>query len=436
MTDHEADNTYRLAPSLKVTPQRRQLLLTWKERQTGKIVSEIAGPDECLGLKIVAERISLRSLALEHQMPLSRFYRLLSYLDRRGILDAPSTLLRRDPELFGNTLTDDRLTVTNMCWQWHITNACDLHCRHCYDRSRRSNMTQAQAIHVLDEMERFCRRHWVSGSIDFTGGNPFLYPGFLELYQEAVRRGFDVGILGNPVPRTQVEALCRIQTPEMYQVSLEGRRSHNDWIRGPGHYDRVIEFLALLRELGVPSGVMLTSTGANLAEILPLASILRGRADGFGFGRLACVGEGASLDQADPVGYRRFLKRYIRSAEGDEFLSFKDNLINLQLWERGCDLSEGCTGFGCGAAFNCLPVLPDGEVHACRRFPSLLGNIYRQSMEEMYFSPAAARYRRGLRACDGCPIRHACGGCMATVKDAGDDISEARDPFCWRISPQ
>ena len=29
----------------------------------------------------------------------------------------------------------------------------------------------------------------------------------------------------------------------------------------------------------------------------------------------------------------------------------------------------GCTGFGCGAAFNFMAVLPDGEVHACRKVP-------------------------------------------------------------------
>jgi selenobiotic family peptide radical SAM maturase len=425
VTDHETDNRYRLAPSLKVRAERRRIALSWQDPLTGRELSEIAGPDELLGLKIVSENLSVRELSRQHKMPVSRYYRLLSYLDRKGILQAPPRLLRRDPEIFGSGLADDRTTVTVFWLQWHLTNACDLHCRHCYDRSQRSNMTSEQAARVLDELERFCRRHWVAGNISFTGGNPFLYRGFLDLYREAVRRGFEVDILGNPVPREQIEALCRIQPPSGYQVSLEGRRSHNDSIRGAGSYDRAIKFLGLLRELGIPSGVMLTVTESNLKEVLPLARLLEGKTDGFAFTRLAPVGEGAALRQPDPARFRSFLKRYVRHAARNSTVAFKENLISLTLAECGEPLSEGCTGFGCGAAFNCLPVLPDGEVHACRRFPSLLGNIQEQSLEELYFSPAAVRYRRGMSACDGCSIRHACGGCMGAA-------SPARDQFCWR----
>jgi selenobiotic family peptide radical SAM maturase len=434
MTEHGSGNTYRIASSLKIRLEGRGLALSWQDRPTGAKLSGTAGPDELLGLKIVSERLSIRKLANEHREPVSRFYRLLSYLDRQGILEAPTSLLRRDPELFGSALTDDRLTVTVFCLQWHITNACDMNCRHCYDRSRRSRMTESQAIRVLDELDRFRRRHWVAASIDFTGGNPFLYPGLLELYAEAVRRGFDVAILGNPVRRDQIEALCWVKPPEIYQVSLEGMRAHNDWVRGIGNYDRVIAFLALLEEIGVPSCVMLTATNANLREILPLARLLEGKTGGFGFGRLACVGSGASLEQPGPVHYRNFLKRYIAYAAESKTLVFKDNLINLRLWETGCALSEGCTGFGCGAAFNSLSVLPDGEAHACRRFPSLLGNIQEQTLDELYHSAAAERYRRGMRACKGCPIRHACGGCMSTVLPQTENISEARDRFCWRLN--
>ena len=217
-------------------------------------------------------------------------------------------------------------------------------------------MTEAEAFHVLDELEKFCRRHWVTGCIDFTGGSPFMYPVFLDLYQEAVRRGFEVAILGNPVPREQLEALCRIQPPDIYQVSLEGRRTQNDCIRGTGNYDRVFKFLALLQELEVPSCVMLTATEANLGEVLPLARLLEGKTGGFSFGRLACMGEGANLNQSEPRRYRRFLDRYVRESSLHEMIVFKDNLINLLLWEKGEELSEGCTGFGCGAAFQ----LPDG----------------------------------------------------------------------------
>jgi selenobiotic family peptide radical SAM maturase len=230
-----------------------------------------------------------------------------------------------------------------------------------------------------------------------------------------------------------VEKLCRIQAPEQFQVSLEGRRTHNDSIRGAGTYDRVLAFLEVLREMNVDSGVMLTLTADNLFEVLPLARLLERRADAFNFCRLSQVGEGAALAQPAPQRFRGFLKRYISYAEKSRIAGYKENLINLARYESGQELTHGCTGFGCGVAFEGVVLLPDGEVHGCRKFPSLMGNLWEQSLEEIYFSRASETFRRGMRACDGCPIRPVCGGCVAASPRPVSGISEAVDPFCWRL---
>lgn len=411
----------------------REVLLSRPDPVTGREITEIAGPDELLGLKIVTERLSIAALAREHKLPPRVFYRLLSRLDRRGILQAPTTLLRRDPGVFGASVDDRWLTATSFELLLQVTNTCNLHCRHCYDRSRRADMTVTQAAHVLDELERFRERHWAQAYISFTGGNPLLHRGFQEIYQEAVRRGYETPIIGNPVARGQLEAICRIKPPDAYQVSLEGRRAHNDWVRGAGSYDRAMAFLRVLQETRVESSVMLTATAKNLGEILPLAALLDGRTNGFTYSRLARSGEGAALDQPDPARYRAFLKRYVKQAARSRISTLKENLINLMLTESGQEPSDGCTGMGCGAAFNFLAVLPDGGVYACRKFPSPVGNIYEQPLEEIYHSVEARKYRRGMRACDGCPIRHACGGCMAVAQRPAEDVSAGYDHFCWRL---
>ena len=112
MNSHGPRNSYRLAPSLKVSPQHGKLKLSWIDPRTRKYRTRTAGADELLGLKLVAERPSLRRLARDSRMPVSRFYRLLSCLDRVGILEAPPTILRRDPALFDQSLTDDKLSLT------------------------------------------------------------------------------------------------------------------------------------------------------------------------------------------------------------------------------------------------------------------------------------------------------------------------------------
>ncbi len=81
-----------------------------------------------------------------------------------------------------------------------------------------------------------------------------------------------------------------------------------------------------------------------------------------------------------------------------------------------------------------MTLLSDGEVHACRKFPSLIGNLKNASLEEVYESAAAVHYRRGRAACAGCPLHAAYGGCLAVIASLGGDPFTTRDPFCFRSS--
>ena len=82
-------------------------------------------------------------------------------------------------------------------------------------------------------------------------------------------------------------------------------------------------------------------------------------------------------------------------------------------------------------ALNFVSLLPDGEVHACRKLPSLLGNIFDNSLEEIYHSPLAERFRAGSTACSNCRIRPVCGGCPAVCHGFGLDIHDDLDPYCF-----
>jgi selenobiotic family peptide radical SAM maturase len=190
-------------------------------------------------------------------------------------------------------------------------------------------------------------------------------------------------------------------------------------------------FLKALRERGVYSMVMLTLTRDNLDQILPLAQVLRERADLFTFNRLSQVGEGSRLSLPDPKSYARFLEEYMEAAEANPVLGLKDNLLNIVCRQKGLSLFGGCTGYGCGAAFNFVALLPDGEVHACRKFPSLMGNILEQGLSEIYDAELARCFRTGSVACRSCDIRPICGGCLAVIYGSGLDPLQDRDPFCF-----
>jgi selenobiotic family peptide radical SAM maturase len=408
-------------------------ILLWFDPREKKARIKPASNDDLLTLKMAAESISADSVAASGKVTISVLDELIDRAVRQGLLLAPPSLLRRDPSVFRAVRPSDEefLSTGSFTLQWHITQVCDLHCKHCYDRSDRSPLSLGQAVHVLNDLRAFCKDRRVRGAISFTGGNPLLHPQFNEIYRAAADRGFGTAILGNPAPRERIEEIAQIQMPSFFQVSLEGLREHNDSIRGKGHFDRIMAFLDILRDLGVYSMVMLTLTRDNMDEVIPLAALLREKADVFHFNRLALFGEGANLKLPDRTRYRKFLEGYLAAAETNPVMGIKDNLINILRRENGIALFGGCAGYGCGAAFNFVSLLADGEVHACRKLPSPIGNLHRQSLAAIYDSEEARRYRLGPSACRDCDVRPACGGCLASTLSSGLNIFEDKDPFCF-----
>ncbi len=405
-----------------------ELVAVWQDPQ-GQTHLETATPGDLAALKVVVEGLAPEALAAESGNPAAAVLAALRQTARRGLILAPPSRLRRHPARLG---PEPFRAAQSFSLQWHLTQVCDLHCRHCYDRTPRSTPSLAQGLEVLRQLQEFCRSRNVAGQVSFSGGNPFLHPHFFELYAAARDLGLGCAILGNPVSEDKLEQLMAIGAPLFYQVSLEGLQRHNDEIRGPGNFQRVLSFLGQLRRLEIPSVVMLTLTRTNLGQVLPLAESLRHLADSFTFNRLALFGEGARLELPVVGEYRGFLAAYLEAAGQNPIMRLKDSLFNILMEERGLEPFGGCTGFGCGAAFNFLTLLSDGEVHACRKFPSLIGNLKGSSLAELYDSETAAGFRRGSAACASCALHAVCGGCLAVTAGLGGDPFTSRDPFCFR----
>jgi len=408
-----------------------EVVLVWRRPESGSIIARKALEEDLLVLKMTVEGILPQDAAETESIPVGVVDGALRRAAEQGILLSPLSRIRRDPSVFPAEAGEEFLVSPMFTLQWHITQACDLRCKHCYDRSRRSPLSMKTSLRVLDELREFCRDRFVGGQVSFSGGNPLLHPKFLDLYRAAVDRGFPVVILGNPASREMLERIVEIEKPAAFQVSLEGLESHNDGIRGRGTFRRALEFLDLLREFDIYSMVMLTLTRDNIGQVLPLAEILRDRVDLFTFNRLSRAGEGAALALPGQADYIGFLGEYLEAAEKNPVLGLKDNLLNIFYHAHGDGVFGGCTGYGCGAAFNFLTLLPDGEVHACRKFPSPIGNIRESSLARIYDSEPARRYRAGSQACLGCPIRAVCGGCLASAYSFGLDVLTHRDPFCF-----
>ena len=420
-------------PALELVQTGEGLTLIWRHPGDGGVHAESAESADILALKIVIENLDLGEVSRETELSEGRIYAILERGVERGLLLSPPSLIRRTDDFTRFPSWDDHLLVADVfTLQWHITQQCELSCRHCYDRSSRRATGWEESCRILEDFRSFCSSRFVRGQVSFSGGNPFLHPQFAEIYRKAAELGFAAAILCNPVSRSELEKILAIRMPVYVQVSLEGLEEHNDHIRGNGHFRRTIEFLDLMREMKIPSEVMLTLTGENIAQVLELGELLRDRTDAFSCNRLASFGAGAELSLPAAGQYRAFIDEYLKAMENNPVLALKDNLFNIALERRGGGLFGGCAGYGCGAAFNFVALLPDGEVHACRKFPSYLGNMNESPLAEIYDSQAAARYRSGSAGCAECRLRAVCRGCPAVTAGLGQDPALVRDPFCFR----
>jgi MoaA/NifB/PqqE/SkfB family radical SAM enzyme len=57
--------------------------------------------------------------------------------------------------------------------------------------------------------------------------------------------------------------------------------------------------------------------------------------------------------------------------------------------------------------------------------------MFESSIDEIYHSALAERYRAGSRACRQCSLNLVCRGCLAIAFSLGLDIFTDKDPFCF-----
>ena len=265
-------------------------------------------------------------------------------------------------------------------------------------------------------------RYSTTGSSNVMNAQPFLVRHRKKAYAVA----HNGNIVNAHLLKEELE-----QSGSIFQTTMDTEIFLHLFVKnlGLGFEGALLETVGKLQ--GAFSMVMLTLTKENMSQIIPLGEMLEGIVDRFHFNRLSKVGEGVNLSLPERDEYKAFLNEYIEVAKKNSVLGFKDNMINILMHEKGQEPFGGCAGHGCGAAFNFLALLPDGEVHACRKLPSYLGNINNQSISEIYDSKLASRYRSGCFSCRGCPIRAVCGGCLAVANSYGLDIFEEKDPFCF-----
>ena len=335
--------------------------------------------------------------------------------------------------------------------QWHLTERCNLRCRHCYQQRRKPQEMSIdelkQHIDGATEMLEAWEKEYdisLSPSINFTGGEPFLYKGLWEVITQARKSGYKVAILTNGCLITKENAVkaSALGIADI-QVSLEGPPEIHDSIRGPGSFAAATKGARLLIDAGNCVSANMTLSRLNIDSIEETVKIAE--ADGFsgiGFSRLVPCGSGESLldilltAQEIKTAYERALALNSPSFE----VASGDPLAGVLSGFKPSPESELALS-GCSAGFSGVTITSDGSVMPCRRIGLKIGNLRKTSLRQIWSTSKVLwrlRQRESYKGeCGKCSLWPSCRGCRAVAyaysKSQGTPDIFADDPQCWLI---
>ena len=155
---------------------------------------------------------------------------------------------------------------------FELSPCCNMDCRMCYVRKTRRE--------VESEGGEIPRGKWLSLAEEcrkagtlfllLTGGEPFLYPGFRELYQELSKMGFMVSMNTNGTMITEdtVSWLSEMP-PARMNITLYGasNATYSRLCRNPNGYTQTVRAVRMLKEAGISVKLNASMTPYNIDDL-------------------------------------------------------------------------------------------------------------------------------------------------------------------------
>jgi radical SAM protein with 4Fe4S-binding SPASM domain len=328
--------------------------------------------------------------------------------------------------------------------QWHITNFCNLRCKHCYqdDFSKGRDLDGPGLRKISDNLLAAMENWGRTACIHLTGGEPLLKPELLPLIEDLDRdvRVEELGLITNGLaldPKITAR-LSSFPKLKKIKISLDGPEARiNDPIRQEGVFERVIQTVRRLRrEERFELIFMFTVMKSNFRHLSSYVHLCQELGmDGLILERFVPWGRGRQniAEVMDREDWRDFLRNLYElfSLDLHNGPPLPYQAFQIQFHEGDMELS----GAPCVIGTDGLCVMPEGQVFPCRRFPVAIGNLMNDSLDQLWTSSKlldSLRHKGNLKGhCRTCEHPD-CRGCRSlALALTGDYLEE--DPHCCHI---
>jgi len=328
--------------------------------------------------------------------------------------------------------------------QWHITERCNLRCKHCYQTSYATQeLPSEKLIDIFYQYVKLLELWEIPGRIQLTGGEPFLRQDVMFQLLELCHNHNKIipfyGIMSNGFFITEMSArkLKKLGI-DFFQVSLEGMEKTNDAIRGRGSFKKIIQAVKILVNEGIRTSISFTSNKTNWKDYPKLIELAKKLgADVIWSDRMIPVGSGNEIrnQMLQPLEVKKFYEE-IADISKEMVKSRSKTKVGIHRTLYFLATGDMKSATCCAVGTRGLTIMPNGDVYPCRRMPIRIGNLNDQSLFEIWYSSDLLWKLRDKTCymnsiCKNCRFFDICAGgapCL-TYGYCGDPF--APDPQCW-----
>lgn len=339
--------------------------------------------------------------------------------------------------------------------QWHITNKCNLRCKHCYqdDYTTSNELSFDEFVIVADKIFSTLHTWNKLGDFSVTGGEPFLHSRIFDILDYINSSGdvsrLDILTNGMFITEEIIQKLKQFNKLRYVQISLDGSSLKiHDEIRGNGSFDKAMKSIRLLIKNNIEVRIMFTLQRRNMFDVPSIIDLaIQENISGITIERIIPPGiDKSGLDEYFTSSAIYDIFKYVSDRSDIEYekgtplkiLKYRPLWINLDPCRAKIGMNTPVhkdLGGLCSVGLDGICVLPNGDVLACRRLPIVIGNLMKDSLEKIWFQSRLLweiRDKNNLKGkCHLCEYSSRCGGCRSMAYAYyGDYLAE--DPHCWK----
>ena len=296
--------------------------------------------------------------------------------------------------------------VKRFVLQWHLSENCNLKCLHCYQENHKPiQLKYEQLLDIYNQYKELLKKLNMKGHINITGGEPLCNPHLfkiLELIKEdADNISFSILTNGTLI-NEEIAKKIKSYNPYYVQVSLEGGKKTNDYIRGMGTYKKIARGITNLKNQDIFTSISFTATKINYKEFPKVVKYARKyKVNNVWSDRYIPLGDSKDKDLAlNFEETREYLS--IMNNERNKLMNKKNNITTISMYRALQFQMTNDFAYGCTAGDTLLTVMENGDLVPCRRMPIVVGNLLKDNMFDLYKNNKILKELRERKIPDEC----------------------------------